>query len=158
MLRGNVYYSATCTIYRGNPARVNRNVLCLFHFFNRLPDVSLQYSNLLGMGHCFAWQVTRPICINFVNSIWSLFIYLLSCGKTNINWLSSCVQIRNDFSYNEGFQMIFKHVGVSLLLITCWHHVHIYHCLYMFISTYGFRVNQLIGNNSVTMTLNVLVS
>ncbi len=33
------------TSRRGSPAAVNRKELCLFHFFERLPEVSSQYSH-----------------------------------------------------------------------------------------------------------------
>jgi hypothetical protein len=29
----------------------------------------LRLFGLVGVGHCFAWQITRPICINVVNFI-----------------------------------------------------------------------------------------
>jgi hypothetical protein len=43
---------------------------------------------LWGMGHCFAWQVTHPMC---------LFIY---CAKVNVTALS---KLSENFHYNGNY-------------------------------------------------------
>jgi len=81
----------------------------------------LDSKNLWGSGPLLSHgRVTRPICINFVNFIWSLFIYLLNCGEIKVSSLSSCVQIPDWHTINTCFNIIWKGLHYKLKSFPIW--------------------------------------